>query len=287
MEKTNLINIFKQVEKGTKFKSIVHGDITFSEIDDTNERYPLVFWSEDLACDVRLSDEGRIIHDAGQCIITPESGKSWRDFQIEELVLPNLNDGDFIVVDVDGYNETTHKRWISIYDAQNSSISDSLFTYCDFDITNTKLNIEELLKISCVGEEFMDTSGRLTSFKRVTNIRKATTMECHMLRKAISHFGCKWNERLLTLEEKTESSSDDCGTTTEDGDMFKTFDEVLVRNGLTNKWEPRFFGRYVYVQNYTQLDCIYEMIDGSVWNQCIPYNENTKSLAYTTLESIV
>ncbi len=283
----NLLNIFRQVERGTKFKSIVHGVVMFSEIDPSNERYPLVFWSEALSCDIRLSDEGRIIYDAGKCIIEPENGESWHEFQMN-LVLPHLNDGDFVVVDVDSYDEETHKRWISIYDAQNTSFGDSLFTYCDFDITNTKLNIEDLLKISCIGEEFMSEQGRLASFRRVTNIRKATTMECHMLRMAISHFGYKWNERELILEEKTESSSNDvCETNAETIDIFHTFDKVLVRNGLTNKWEPRFFGRCIYVQNYTQLDCIYETIDGSVWNFCMPYNENTKALAYTTLQSIV
>lgn len=279
----NLINIFKQVEPGTKFKSIVHGVVTFSEIDESNERYPLVFWSEDLACDVRLSDEGRIIYDMGKCIIEPENGESWHDFQMK-IVLPNLKDGDFIIADVDNYDETTYRRWISIYDAQNSSVGDSLFTYCDFDITNTKLKFEELLKISCIGEEFMNQQGRLSSFKRVSNIRKATAMECHMLRKAISHFGYKWNESRLTLEEKNENnqSNDDCGMVEYDDNRFKTFDKVLVRNGLTNKWEPRFFGRYIDAQ----VDYLYETIDGLVWNFCIPYNEKMKALAYTTFQPI-
>lgn len=283
MENTNLINIFKQVKPGTKFKSIIHGDVTFSEIDEINERYPLVFWSDALSCDFRLTDTGRIICDVGECIIRPENGESWHDFQMK-LVLPTLKDGDFIVADIESYDEETHKRWISIYDAQNSSVGDSLFTYCDFDITNTKLNIEDLLKISCIGEEFKSEQGRLASLRRVSNIRKASTMECHILRKAISHFGYKWNERRLALEEKNETSTSNNIETTEDDERkFKTFDKVLVRNGLTNKWEPRFFGRYIDAQ----VDCLYETIDGMVWNFCIPYNENLKALAYTSFQTIV
>ena len=153
MENTNLLNIFRQVKPGTKFKSIVHGDVTFTEIDTSNERFPLAFWADALSCEFRLTDTGRIIHDAGECIIKPENGESWHDFQMKH-VLSTLKDGDFIVADIDSYDELIHKRWISIYDAQNSSFGDSLFTYCDFDITNTKLNIDELLKVSCIGDEF-------------------------------------------------------------------------------------------------------------------------------------
>lgn len=279
MENTNLINIFKQVKPGTKFKSMIHGDVTFSQIDEMSERYPLVFWSDTLSCDFRLSDTGRIICDAGECIIKPENGESWHDFQMK-LVLPTLKDGDFIVADIDSYDEETHKRWISIYDAQNSSVGDSLFTYCDFDITNTKLHIEELLKVSCIGDEFMSEQGRLASFRRVSNIRKATVMECAMLRRAISHFGYKWNESRLELEEKNENNTSNDSETIEDDTRFKTFDKVLVRNGLTNKWEPRFFGRYINAQ----VDYLYETIDGMVWNFCIPYNENLKALAYTSFQ---
>lgn len=283
MENTNLLNIFRQVKPGTKFKSMVHGDVTFTEIDTSNERFPLVFWADTLSCEFRLTETGRIIRDAGECIIKPENGESWHDFQMK-LVLSTLKDGDFIVADIGSYDEETHKRWISIYDAQHTSFGDSLFTYCDFDITNTKLNIDELLKVSCIGDEFMSEQGRLSAFRRVSSIRKATVMECAMLRRAISHFGYKWNENRLTLEDKNESnaSNDDCGMIEDDDNRFKTFDKVLVRNGLTNKWEPRFFGRYIDAQ----IDCLYETIDGMVWNYCIPYNENLKALAYTTFQAI-
>lgn len=284
MEKTNLIDIFKKVKPGTKFKSMIHGVVTFTKIDALSDRYPLVFWSEDLSSEFRLSDTGRIIHDTGECIIQPENGESWHDFQMK-LILSDLKDGDFIVTDVGSYDEETHKRWISIYDAQNSTFGESLCTYCDFDVTKTKLGIDELLEISSIGDEFMTQQGRLTSFIRVSNIRKATDEECRMLRKAISYFGYKWNERELCLEENvgTEEPNDNCGTNQEDEYNFKTFDKVLVRNALTNEWEPRLFGRYIL----TQFEPIYKTIDGLVWNYCIPYNENTKPLAYSTLARIV
>ena len=279
----NLLNIFRQVKPGTKFKSIVHGDVTFTEIDTSNERFPLAFWADALSCEFRLTDTGRIIHDAGECVIKPENGESWHEFQMKH-VLSTLKDGDFIVADIGSYDKETYRRWISIYDAQNSSFGDSLFTYCDFDITNTKLNIDELLKVSCIGDEFMSEQGRLSAFRRVSSIRKATVMECAMLRKAISYFGYKWNENRLTLEEKNEMDASNDNETIEDDDTrFKTFDKVLVRNGLTNKWEPRFFGRYIDAQ----IDYLYETIDGMVWNYCIPYNENLKALAYTTFQTIV
>lgn len=284
MEKTNLIDIFKQVKPGTKFKSMIHGVVTFTKIDALSDRYPLVFWSEDVSSEFRLSDTGRIIHDTGECIIQPENGESWHDYQMR-LVLTDLKDGDFIVADIGRYDEEAYKRWISIYDAQNSSFGGSLFTYCDFDVTKTKLGIDELLEISCIGDEFMTEQGRLTTLQRVTNLRKATDEECRMLRKAISYFGYKWNDDKLRLEEadETEQLNEYCRTNQEDEYGFKTFDKVLVRNALTNEWEPRLFGRYID----TQFETIYKTIDGLVWNYCIPYNENTKPLAYTTFQSIV
>lgn len=281
MEKMNLIDIFRQVEPGTKFKSLVHGDITFSKI-NTGVAYPLVFWSEALSCDVRLSDRGQIMHDVGECIIQPENGESWNEFQMK-IVLSSLKDGDIIVTDVGRYDEPSYnKRWISIYDAQNSSADDSLHTYCDFDITKTKLNIDELLEVSSIGDEFLAEPGKLSIFRSVANIRKATDDECHMLRKAISHFGYVWNKREMILEEYNEDEqlNDDCEMIECDGDDFKTFDKVLVRNGLTNRWEPRLFGQYIHTQN----NCMYETIEGMTWTFCIPYNEKTKQLAYTTFQ---
>lgn len=272
----NLIDIFKQVKPGTKFKSLVHGDVTFSEI-ETFHPYPLVFWSEALSCDIRLSDTGRVMHDVGECIIQPENGESWNDFQMK-IVLPSLEDGDFIVTDVETFDEPSYKRWISIYDAQTSSADGSLLTYCDFDITKTKLNIDELLEVSSIGDEFLTEPGQLSRFRSVTNIRKATDDECRMLRKAISHFGYIWNESEMILEEYDEDKQLNDDETNEDDFNFKTFDKVLVRNGLTNRWEPRLFGRYIN----TQYGCRYETIDGMMCTFCIPYNQYTKRLAYTT-----
>lgn len=276
----NLINIFTQVKPGTKFKSLVHGDVTFSKIDFQNP-YPLVFWSEALSCDARFSDTGRILHNVGECIIQPENGESWNEFQMK-IVLPSLKDGDIIVTDVGRYDEPSYKRWISIYDAQTSSADGSLHTYCDFDITKTKLNIDELLEVSSIGDEFMAEPGQLSIFRSVTSIRKATDDECHMLRKAISYFGYKWNESEMILEENNEAEQldDDCEMIECVDDDFKTFDKVLVRNGLTNRWEPRLFGQYIHTQD-TRM---YETIDGMMWTFCIPYNQNTKRLAYKMIQ---
>lgn len=57
---------------------------------------------------------------------------------------------------------------------------------------------------------------------------------------------------------------------------FKTFDKVLVRDSDENVWKIDFFSHI----NKTPYDTHYCCVTG-YWEQCIPYNEETKHLLNT------
>ena len=60
---------------------------------------------------------------------------------------------------------------------------------------------------------------------------------------------------------------------------FKPFDKVLLRRGNL-KWIPSFFGKII--QELSGELSVIELISRNRWGMCIPYNDETKSLAGTT-----
>lgn len=55
--------------------------------------------------------------------------------------------------------------------------------------------------------------------------------------------------------------------------QFKPFDKVLVRDSSLATWRANFYSHLAGENNHV---CI-----SSTWNQCIPYNEETKHLVGT------
>ena len=55
--------------------------------------------------------------------------------------------------------------------------------------------------------------------------------------------------------------------------QFKPFDKVLVRDSSLTTWRANFYSHLYGKNNHV---CI-----SSTWNQCIPYNEETKHLVGT------
>lgn len=55
---------------------------------------------------------------------------------------------------------------------------------------------------------------------------------------------------------------------------FKPFDKVLARECRTDKWRADLFS---HMNEEGEFTCI-----GYLWNECIPYNEQTKHLLGTT-----
>lgn len=55
---------------------------------------------------------------------------------------------------------------------------------------------------------------------------------------------------------------------------FKPFDQVLVRDSSSGPWRANF---YSHLDNNNNHVCI-----SGIWNQCIPYNDETKHLLGTS-----
>ena len=66
-----------------------------------------------------------------------------------------------------------------------------------------------------------------------------------------------------------------------DPKTFEPFDEVLVRVNNTSIWEPNFFG-YKDDSYDDCIVCISDRLLVESWEQCIPYNKETKHLVGTT-----
>lgn len=65
-----------------------------------------------------------------------------------------------------------------------------------------------------------------------------------------------------------------------DVNTLQPFDKVLVRVDSKSIWEPDFFG-YKGDEYNTCVMCISDRILVKSWEQCIPYNEETKHLVGT------
>lgn len=106
-----------------------------------------------------------------------------------------------------------------------------------------------------------------TSFfkKDLCKLRLATEEEKQQLFSALEKEGKRWNPDTKSIEDLPKKCE------------FKPFDKVLARNSDAPTWIATLFGFYDRVfENYI---CI-----GNVFEQCIPYNEETKHLLGTTDE---
>lgn len=69
--------------------------------------------------------------------------------------------------------------------------------------------------------------------------------------------------------------------TFKDGDEFNPFDRVLVRDSNEEHWAISLFARKL-IDISDGLVYKYECSNGTTWNYCIPYNEQTAHLLGTT-----
>lgn len=77
----DLIKILEGCPKGTKFYSIIHGEITFKSIEYTTN-YPIRFYSDITGGSVPLTREGKTIRNAGECIVFPSKyQRDWSKFE--------------------------------------------------------------------------------------------------------------------------------------------------------------------------------------------------------------
>lgn len=60
---------------------------------------------------------------------------------------------------------------------------------------------------------------------------------------------------------------------------FKPFDKVIVRINSTKEWIADIFS---HTRPYSGDTSVYITLGGRIWNQCLPYNEETAKLIGTT-----
>ena len=65
-----------------------------------------------------------------------------------------------------------------------------------------------------------------------------------------------------------------------DPNTLKPFDKVLVREGKGLVWSPSVIDGIL--KESTDEGSIVELISGKIWEQCIPYNDETKHLLKTS-----
>lgn len=98
--------------------------------------------------------------------------------------------------------------------------------------------------------------------------RLATEKEKDFFFGALAEKGFKWNSDTLTLE-KIEVRKFDINT-------LKPFDRVLVRDYDHRHWNVDFYSYYRKDNSLYNHECV-----GNHYNQCIPYNDDTKHLVGT------
>lgn len=102
-------------------------------------------------------------------------------------------------------------------------------------------------------------------FGCLDSLRLATENEQQQLFSALEKKGKRWNPDTKQIEDLPKKCE------------FKPFDKVLARNSDAATWIATLFGFYDRV--FEGYVCI-----GDVFEQCIPYNEETKHLLGTTDE---
>ena len=119
-----------------------------------------------------------------------------------------------------------------------------------------------------IGFSFNNEGKRIQTFKNYTadcsSDRLATDSEKQQLFSALEKEGKAWDDKkkqIVDLKPKVE---------------LKPFDKVLVRDFSKDKWSISFF-------SFKKKD-LYVCINHCSWNQCIPYNEETKHLLGTKNE---
>jgi hypothetical protein len=96
--------------------------------------------------------------------------------------------------------------------------------------------------------------------------RLATEEERQKLFNALKKEGKQWNAEKKQIEDVKKEFE------------LNPFDRVLVRNGNGFEWSPNFFRK---IDSAFGRNC-FRMIGGQRYEQCVPYNDETKSLIETT-----
>ena len=283
MKNLDLREILKNVPKGTKLYSTIHGDICFDCVDYNDNIYPIRCYGQCL--NHTFTKEGKHHHDYdGECILFPS--KEQRDWS--KFIAKPFQNGDVIATNVKNIAIFSH------YTPDNAIVYHCV-------ITNNKIKIkqstgigyhhnchlaskEEKEKLYNKLQEagyFWNTNTNLVEkykFKIGNSIQDKTTKQIYKIY-GIEHNKykfCKNTSCYLFAEyqDNYELYQEKFDITT-----LKPYDKVLTRGCNESTWRPQLFS---YLDNDLKEHCYKFVIIGSCSiPQCIPY-EGNEHLAGTT-----
>ena len=245
-ENLNLVEILKDCPRGTKLYYTVYGEVEFDHI-NVSSKYPIVLRLKGIEGYESLTSEGKYdIEYDGECLLFPS--KDQRD-------------------------------WSKFNPKKEGFITPCEFKDGDIVATNSGLQVFILqipksdLQGNChVGYDF-ETNEFFFSRERFD--RLSTEEEKQKLFEAIKKSGYKWNADTKSLEKFVEPKFNP--------NTFRPFDKVLVRFFDSDCWRCEFFSHitnvYDNVYRYTTTS------GNTLYDKCIPYNDETKHLVGTSDEA--
>lgn len=251
----NIADILKKQPRGTKLYSPLCGEVAFDHI--TEEGNHIICRSRNIpgsgfvgfTSDGRFYDgKGRVASD-GECLLFPSKVLGQWD-------VTQFEDGDIIVVKEYDIRFENPRRYIMI------------FKKCDWSDGVIHFHV-------WMGNDSGDWCGYGSTFSVLINpyASKVTCMpacDCEVfeMNKALREHHLQWNAEKKCVEPCPNEEEQ-----TAPRFKFEPYDKVLVRDKDTDSWTCDFFvcldgdATYVCIRTY--------------WNQCIPYNDDTKHLLGT------
>lgn len=263
--RTNTINIAEILSRqpiGTKLYSPLCGEVVFDHI--TEEGNHIICRSRNIpgsgsvgfTSDGRFYDgKGRVASD-GECLLFPSKDlRQWDVIQFE--------DGDAVVV------EEHDIRF------DKPHLYTMIFEKCDWSDGTIHFHVMK-------GTNSDDWCGQESTFCVLINpyasrvsCRVACQHEVFEINQALREHHLQWNAEKKCVEPCPNEEGQ-----TDKQFKFEPFDKVLVRCDDDETWSPAFF----YVLDSSRVDPFGVM--GHEWpafyNQCIPYNDDTKHLLGTS-----
>lgn len=177
-ENLNLVELLKDCPKGTKFYSILYGDVYFECI-DLSYQYPVILKTSDGGITDVTSDGLHHSDCNGECTLFPS--REQRDWS--KWHLP-FKDGDIIFTQLED-------KWVSIFKEYSNE-------KCR---THVDLNIEK--------NNYFDDTHCLCKISNIIEQRLATEEEKKRLFDAINEHGYRWNAEKKVLEKLSDSKFKD------------------------------------------------------------------------------
>lgn len=283
-ENLNLAEILKDCPKGMELDCTIYDDVEFMNV-DTSGDIILRVRNKFIRRLNKYGKEDNI--DCAKCVIFPKGKNTWEGF-----VPPyDFKEGDVI------YVETKASRWVSIF---KNDTGNQMFTYTDYNLGNNNFygadhEVMSLCLKHTILEKRIATEEEkqklLQAIKEHGYTWNAETKTLEKLVKPKFKVGDKIQQKnqhevcLVSevcdnhylLDEKDIAlpffAQDDWELATDKFDIttLKPFDQVLVRNVLTDKWHIGFFEKID--TEGPKYDMAY-----SSYRHCIPYNDETKHL---------